>query len=528
MNSFANLGVSSAICSILSKQNITEPTQIQSQAIPVLLEKKAIDFHGQAQTGTGKTFAFGIPLIERIDPKNKAVQALVVAPTRELAQQICTSLEPLAKGSGVSITQIYGGMSMQAQIRTLKRGVHIVVGTPGRLNDHLSRGTLSLKKLETLVLDEADIMLDMGFKEEIDEIITFAPSKRNIWLFSATVKAGIKEIMKQHMRNTVSVSVSQKNLAAANTEQFFSIVSLRDRVTVLCRFIDVSPDFYGFVFCRTKIQTAEVAEKLNKLNYSAVALHGDMSQDQRNRMIDRFKKRKATILVATDVAARGIDIADVTHVINFSLPDDQEGYIHRVGRTGRAGKTGVAISFVSEGRAWRVKALVKRFKLDIKPLNIPNVQEIAHIYTQRAAQFVEKHGAKEVTNEHTQPLHELLVQLNPDAIRNTLVALLHEKFFKRIKGNKNITFTPASSVNLSKVQGEQEVAVFVGSDDGLTKKKLLEFIGKYTSFNKKLFTHIKVLKRRSYLKLDSEIDIAPLFACKGKKLCGRKVRVART
>ncbi len=269
MISFKDLNLSIETQQTLEKLNFTEPTDIQAKAIPLLLSKP-MDFHGQAQTGTGKTLAFGLPLLERIDKSNRFAQALVVAPTRELALQICDSLKPFAQAAQISITTIYGGSSMEEQIRNLKRGVQVVIGTPGRLNDHLRRKTLDIGTIKTLVLDEADIMLDMGFKEEVEDILRHAPKNREIWLFSATVKSGISDLMAEYMHDTQTVKVAKKTADAAMTQQFYCVVPMRQRLPALQRFIESATDFYGFVFCQTKILTSEIAEQLIRAGYKLV------------------------------------------------------------------------------------------------------------------------------------------------------------------------------------------------------------------------------------------------------------------
>ena len=274
---FKDLLLAEPIQGVLETLGFTQPTEIQHKAIPLLLEAKKQDFHGQAQTGTGKTLAFGIPLLHRIDASKKNPQALIIAPTRELAVQIKDSLKPFANAMGLKLEAIYGGVSMEGQTQALRRGCHIVVGTPGRVNDHLRRKNLRIEAAQTLVLDEADIMLDMGFREDIEQIMSFAPNNREIWLFSATVKGGITALMRSHMKDTVSVRVSQKQVAGSNTKQYYCMAPGRTRLRVLSRFIESAPEFYGFIFCQTKILTGDIAEKLIRLGYNVGALHGNMS-----------------------------------------------------------------------------------------------------------------------------------------------------------------------------------------------------------------------------------------------------------
>lgn len=534
--SFKNLSLAPNIARALETLGFSKPTEIQSKAIPMLLTSKKVDFHGQAQTGTGKTLAFGIPLIQTIDETNHTTQALIVAPTRELVVQICQSLKSVAQYMNISIEAVYGGVSMEDQIRALRKGAHIIVGTPGRLNDHLRRKTLNLQTLKTLVLDEADIMLDMGFKEEVDEILKYASNDRQIWLFSATVKQGIHDIMKRHMKNPVSVRVSQQNVGTSNTSQFFSVVPMRDRIAALSRFIDSVPEFYGFIFCQTKILTAEVAEHLMRRGYKANALHGDMSQVQRNRVIKRFKQKEFTILVATDVAARGIDVSDTTHVINYSLPDDQESYVHRVGRTGRAGKEGVAITFVSHSDVRRIGSLQRMFKLTINPLDVPTADTIAQVRIKQATEYLASTiSDREKTTPYHSQLQALVANYSQTELAHAVASFLDEKFLGYINSDQEIKFSSSSqpSNNYSSDShaigsGLQEIYLNVGSDDGLTQQDIIDFLKKNSSIQENQCEKIKVIKRRTFIVIPIDLVASIKSSLQGQTLGGRKVRVDLT
>lgn len=530
MIQFKDFSLHPEITQALTDLGFTKPTEIQSKAIPLLLSSEAIDFHGQAQTGTGKTLAFGIPLIQHIDVQQKHTQALIVAPTRELVVQICQSLNVIAKRLRISIEAIYGGAGMHEQINALKKGVHIVVGTPGRLNDHLRRGTLNLSKLKTLVLDEADIMLDMGFKEEMDEILANAPKERQIWLFSATVKPGINDIMRSHMHKTVSVKTDKQKVGASNTEQFFSVVPSKDRLTALFRFIDAAPSFYGFIFCQTKLLTAQIAEQLMKAGYKANALHGDMSQVQRNRVIAQFKKREFTILVCTDVAARGIDVADVTHVINYSLPEDQESYVHRIGRTGRAGKEGIAISFVGHSQMRYIKTLEQKFKLTIKPINVPGFEQIAQLRIGQAINYLTAMQEGKNNSYCISKLLEHSMQCSKDQLALAVAQLLNDKFCNQLNEQHNVSFTSVDKMNFDKSSSsseeQSEVAIYLGADDGLTQDELMEFLEKESPVDPKEFARVRIIKKRSFLKVAPEQAEKIVSAIKGKMLAGKRVRAS--
>ncbi len=517
MITFKDLPLSQELRDVLEKQGFTIPTEIQAKAIPILLSSKKIDFHGQAQTGTGKTLAFGIPLFERIDRKNKGSQALIVAPTRELAVQIYESLEKIASHIGVSMAVIYGGVSIEDQIRNLKKGVQIVVGTPGRINDHLRRKTFDPKTIQTLVLDEADIMLDMGFKEEIDEIMRSLPQDRQIWLFSATIKAGIAQIMKRHMKDTVTVRVSPSAVAASQTKQYYCIVPARSRVHAMTRFIQSVGDFYGFIFCQTKILASEVADELTKRGYNVAALHGDLSQQQRNRVIKQFRKGEKTILVATDVAARGIDIPDITHVINYSIPDDLESYVHRVGRTGRAGKEGIAITFINRADQRVIKQIEKRFGAVIEPIDVPSSNEVIQKRIQEIPAFFEK---QEAVPEKT-ILEKLIEPLSFEKLKQVTVRLLYDTFLSKL----DLEEIPYTHVEEADHEQFQEIFLSMGSEDGVTSEDVRKYILQVPVVKPEQIQKIRVIKKRSYVKLSSDCSPDLVSSLRGKQLNGQPVTV---
>ncbi len=530
ITSFKELPLHPQIITALDGLGITQPTDIQSKAIPLLLTPKKVDFWGQAQTGTGKTLAFGIPLIQGINAQDRRLQALIVAPTRELVVQIMQSLRPIAQPLGISVEAIYGGASMRDQMSALKRGIHIVVGTPGRINDHLTRRTLSLANLQTLILDEADIMLDMGFKEEMDEILAAAPEERQIWLFSATVKPGISGIMHEHMHDTVSVSASRQQVGTSNTKQYFSMVPGKNRFAALCRFIDSNPTFYGFIFCQTKILTAELADKLVAAGYPANALHGDMSQGLRNAVIKKFKNKDFTILVATDVAARGIDVADLTHVINYSLPNDHEGYVHRIGRTGRAGKEGIAISFIGGKNELRsVRMLERKFKVTINPIDVPTAQDIQKVHMQKAIDYLSVLANSPAAKTSTE-LESAIKSFDQEELARMISAVVSEKFFPTTRQD-NFNFTSISNQSFdngamdSTDDGLQELMIHLGTDDGITKEDVLNFLLQEGGVADEQLEKLKVIKRRTFIKLPAQEAEALMNKLRGKSINGKKTRV---
>jgi len=513
----------------LDTLGFTTPTEIQAKAIPVLLEKSKVDLHGQAQTGTGKTLAFGIPLLHRIDRKNKQTQALIIAPTRELALQICDSIRPLADAIGISVDAIYGGASIEAQVRNLRRGVQIVVGTPGRLNDHLRRKTLVIATVSTLVLDEADIMLDMGFKDEVDEILRFMPDDREIWLFSATVKSGINNIMASHMKDPVSVRISKTKIATGTTHHYYSVVPMRGRLSALCRFIESAPHFYGFVFCQTKMLTGEIAEQMLLRGYRVGALHGDMSQSQRNAVISRFKAKEITILVATDVAARGIDVANLTHVINYSLSEDQESYVHRTGRTGRAGREGIAITFINKGELRYIQNMQRKFSLVIDPINVPTREVIIQARMQEVGEYLT--SIVERTAPEEQSLNKFVDDLSEEQRKNGLKQILFDKFLKSIYEEEEFSGTPSLDQYESRGGGSygdsstQEIFIPVGHEDGVDREEVFALL-KESNISPDVIVRIRAIKRRIFMHVPHDKVATVIDALNNKTLGGRRIRAA--
>ncbi|MDZ8119474.1 DEAD/DEAH box helicase [Pontiella agarivorans] len=372
---FSDLGLSPDTLKSIQLLGFETPTPIQEQAIPILLEGSK-DFVGLASTGTGKTAAFGLPLLERVDPSNDMPQGIILSPTRELCLQIADDLKKFARHHHVKITAVYGGSNISTQIRDLKRGTQIIVATPGRLLDLIERRAAKLDQVSVVVLDEADEMLNMGFKDELDAILEKAPEDRVTWLFSATMAKGVARIAANYQTDPVEVSVGGRNEAAANIEHFCFMVHEKDRYPALKRILDYLPEIYGVIFCRTRAETQTVAEKLMADGYSAEALHGELSQAQRDAVMRKFRTKTVQMLVATDVAARGIDVNDITHVIHYKLSDETAAYTHRSGRTARAGKSGVSIALINMHERRRIGELERRNNIRIKLEKIPDAKAI--------------------------------------------------------------------------------------------------------------------------------------------------------
>jgi len=515
VNKFTDLPLSPRLQAALAELGFTTPTEIQAKVIPTLIAEKR-DVHAQAQTGTGKTFAFGLPLLDSIDTSIKNTQALIIAPTRELVLQIYEALKDVSRQTGIIIEPVYGGMSITRQIDSIRRGAHIIVGTPGRLNDHLRRKTLSLKDLKTFILDEADIMLEMGFKEEIDEILKMAPKDRQIWLFSATMGSGIDQLIKSHMHDVFSVRATKKNEASKQVKQYFCVAPRGKKASVLVRFIEASPEFYGIIFCQTKLLTNEITEQLASKGLRASCLHGDMQQNLRNQVIKGFKNKDFSILLATDVAARGIDVSDLTHVINYSIPDEFDSYIHRIGRTGRAGKEGIAITLVTQSEKHRIKRLEKATGAILQEIAVPEFDSIVKIKMSAASDFIEQ---SKTPDQKFSPVHktikELIDSFTEEEIKNAFAIALEEKYFKDIVSEDLSAVSPKADDMV------EEICIDLGYDDDMSEdivrsylyntcKLLPQEINKVRVINKKTFISVSDNKFQEVLDLLRKTPISEM------------------
>lgn len=388
VDSFESLGLSAQTLQALREKGFEKPTSIQKACIPLVLHQH-VDVVGQAQTGTGKTAAFGLPIIETVKPERRQIQALILTPTRELALQVADEITSLCGSMKLDIATLYGGQSIGLQIQKLRRGVHIAVGTPGRIQDLIDRGNLDLSHLEYVVLDEADEMLNMGFIEDIENILQHTPAEKRMLLFSATMPRPILNLAKRYMSTYEHVVAEQTQKTTSLTDQIYYEVREADKFEALCRVIDITPDFYGVVFCRTKVDADEITRRLQHRKYVTEALHGDVSQNQREKILDAFRRKRLNILVATDVAARGIDVQNLTHVINFSLPQSPESYVHRVGRTGRAGKEGTAITFISPAEFRKLAFIQKITQTTIRRQELPDVNTVIKLKKESIAGALE-------------------------------------------------------------------------------------------------------------------------------------------
>jgi ATP-dependent RNA helicase DeaD len=440
---FTEFGLSPDTLKSIQALGFETPTPIQEQAIPVLLEGKR-DFIGLASTGTGKTAAFGLPLLERVDPAADYPQGVILAPTRELCLQISEDLKKFSRHrSHLKVTAVYGGSNISTQIHELKRGTHIIVATPGRLLDLIERRAAKLDQVSVVVLDEADEMLNMGFKDELDAILEKAPEDRVTWLFSATMAKGVARIAQNYQHDPVEVSVGGRNESAANIDHLCFMVHEKDRYPAVKRILDFLPDIYGLIFCRTRAEAQTVAEKLIQDGYKADALHGDLSQAQRDAVMRKFRHKNITILVATDVAARGIDVDDITHVIHYKLSDEIAAYTHRSGRTARAGKSGVSIALINMHERRRITELERRNNIKIRLEKVPDARAICENQLIALLERVVNCDVnEEAIKEYLPPAYEALCHLDKKEIIKRFVAVEFNHFLEYYRNADDINVKP--------------------------------------------------------------------------------------
>ncbi|HQX43796.1 MAG: DEAD/DEAH box helicase [Saprospiraceae bacterium] len=411
MNPFASLGIQPALCTAVTELGFEQPTEIQEKAIPIFLAQNT-DLIALAQTGTGKTAAFGLPILQNIDPNNHFTQALIISPTRELCMQIANDLAKFSKNlRSISVVAVYGGSSILKQIKDIKRSAQIIVATPGRLMDLMERKVIKLNNINTVVLDEADEMLNMGFREDMEAILAQTPEDKITGLFSATMSPDIRKIANTYLKNPAEITIGKKNAAQQNISHQYSVVQAKDKYTALKRIIDFHEDFYGIVFCTTKAETQELSDHLVRDGYSADCLHGDLAQAQRDKVMHRFRHKAIKALLATDVAARGIDVKNITHIIHYHLPDDIENYTHRSGRTARAGQKGISIALLHIREAYKLHQIEKLAGVKFEKYMIPTGEDVIHVRINNFIAFFKNQDEGEnkikFKNEWIWPLMEM-------------------------------------------------------------------------------------------------------------------------
>ncbi|HET6514024.1 MAG TPA: DEAD/DEAH box helicase [Thermodesulfovibrionales bacterium] len=510
---FYEFGISDALLSSLFAMGFEEPTPIQKIAIPLIL--KGRDIVGQAQTGTGKTAAFGIPIIE-MGKRGKAPLAFVLVPTRELAVQVAQELNKIGKNKGILSVPIYGGQSIERQIWSLKKGVDIVVGTPGRVIDHIHRKTLVLKEIKVLVLDEADEMLNMGFIDDIEEILKDIPEKRQTLLFSATMPQEIRRIAMKYMKDPENVRVNTADMVVSKIKQVFYEVREEDKIKALTRLLDVEAPSLTLVFCHTKRDVDDVSGKLQQMGYYAGAIHGDFTQSHREETMGKFKRGDIDILVATDVAARGLDIPDVSHVINYSIPQDPDGYIHRIGRTGRAGKSGIAITFVSPREYRQLRLIEQSAKTKIKKAKLPTKEDVKKAREEEVIADIKEAIADE---RHTRYLHLADEMLRSHSSRDVAAAAFSIAF-----GDMEVDEIEEPAAVGSKT-GFVRLFVTIGRKDKIKVADIVRSISAEANIPAKKIGNIALFDTFSFVEVPAHLADRVISTINDIMLHGRRVTV---
>ncbi len=535
MKSFDALGLSGEIVEAIRQLGFETPTPIQEKAIPILLQGDT-DLVGLAQTGTGKTAAFGLPLIELVDEKNRSTQALIVAPTRELSVQITSDLERfMQKVKRLNIVTVYGGASISDQIRKIRQGAQIIVATPGRLIDLLSRKVVDLTHIQFVVLDEADEMLNMGFKEDIDDILSTTPDSKKVWLFSATMPREVREIASNYMSNPKELTMEGRQSGNENIDHQFVVVDDRDKYLALKRFVDYTPDIFGVIFCRTKMDTQKIAEHLIKDGYNADSLHGDLTQAQRDRVMKNFKNNTLQLLVATDVAARGIDVSNITHVIHMNMPDEMEFYTHRSGRTARAGKKGISLAIVSKKEVGRINQVEKSLKRKFTKMLVPTGDEVCQ---QKIVGLVHKVRHVEVNEEEIDSFlpevyHELK-DLSKEDIIKRFASIEFNRFLEYYRDARDLnksekkTYFDEGGVSDGAYSTGDRIFINIGKMDGLEKGTLLAMICDYGDVRKDKVGKIDLKGAYSFFEVEKEFTDQIMKGFEGVEVRGRKVRLEMT
>ena len=519
MSKFKKIGVHKDLCKSINEMGFINPTEVQEQSIPFLLSDNK-DLISLAQTGTGKTAAFGLPVIQKTELNKKYVQSIILCPTRELCIQICKDLETYSKYvSGIKILAVYGGTNIEAQIKSLNKGIHIVVGTPGRTKDLIKRKVLKLELVDKVVLDEADEMLSMGFKDDLDFILERTRADRQTMLFSATISKEVKSISKRYMSNAKEISVSKINSGAKNIEHHIYDVSSRNKYEALKRIADYNPNIYGIVFCRTKRHTKDIANKFMAEGYNADAIHGDLSQNQRDEVMQRFRNKSLQILIATDVAARGLDVDDITHVINYSLPDDPEVYIHRSGRTARAGKSGISIAISNESERRKIKSIEKKGGIKFVNKDVPTGVEIC---SNQLYKMIDKIENVEVDEKQIKPflkdIYQKLEWLDRDELIKRFVSVEFNRFLNYYKESNKLQ--SKRSKRSEKKRGNKKsmtgFSINIGRKHRATPIDIISIINRALKSNDIEIGKIELNRYQTFFEIDK--DFADELASNIKKI----------
>ena len=531
MNKFEALGLEKSLLDAITEMGFETPSEVQEKAIPILLETET-DLVALAQTGTGKTAAFGFPLIQKIDSASRTTQGLILSPTRELCLQITKEMKAYSKfEKGVNTVAIYGGASITEQARQIKRGAQIIVATPGRMKDMINRKLVDITKIDYCVLDEADEMLNMGFFEDIKDILSNTPADKSTWLFSATMPKEVSVIAKKFMHNPQEITVGTKNAGSSNVQHEYYTVGGRDRYPALKRLADANPNIFSVIFCRTKRDTQKVAEKLIEDGYSAGALHGDLSQNQRDLVMNSFRKKQIQMLVATDVASRGIDVDDITHVINYQLPDEIETYTHRSGRTGRAGKSGISMVIVTRSEMRKIKSIEKKIKKEFISKKIPTGIEICEIQLFHLANKIKDTEINEDIASYLPAITDVLKDVDREELIKKIVSVEFTRFFNYYKKGKDLNQSASSDgrdggdYSRGPANGQVRYFINVGEKDGYDWMSLKDFIRDTVGLGKDDLFKVDVKDSFSFFNTEAEVTEKVLSTFTDLKVEGRFVNV---
>ena len=526
---FSRTFLKDELLTAIKELGFKKPTPIQKKVIPHLLSSSQ-DLIASAQTGTGKTAAFGLPLLNLTQVENLRTQTIILCPTRELCIQITNDLKKYSKYiKGINIVAVYGGASIETQIKGLNRGAHIVIGTPGRTKDLIKRKKLSIINVERVILDEADEMLSMGFKEDLEAILAKTPKTKQTLLFSATMTKKVIAVTKKYMINALEISVASIKMTAENVTHVLYTVQAKDRYEVIKRVADINPDIYGLIFCRTRRETKEIANKLINDNYNADTLHGDLSQPQRDEVMGRFRKRQIQLLVATDVAARGLDVVDLTHVINYNLPDDDEIYIHRSGRTGRAGKKGISIAIVHGRETRKINEIENKYGISFAKNLVPNGEEICQ---KRLFALIDKIETVNVNEKQIEPflpvIYKKLDWLDREKLIKHFVSAEFNRYLSYYKNAKDINLTDrpkgGKRGKISKQNRRQtpfeKFYINIGFKNKINPGRLIGLINDCLDSRDAVIGHIEILKKFSFFEIEGKYEAQLVNSIKNKKFEG--------
>ena len=536
MSTFQDLGLNDNLLQAITDLGFTKPSEVQEKAIPILLESET-DLVALAQTGTGKTAAFGFPMLEKIDINSRTTQGLILSPTRELCLQITNEMKLYGKYcKGLNVVAVYGGSSITDQARDIKRGAQIIVATPGRMKDMIKRRLVDISKIQYSVLDEADEMLNMGFKEDITDILSHTPDDKNTWLFSATMPREVATIAKKFMNNPQEITVGNKNESTSQVSHEYYLVNARDRYQALKRLSDANPDIFSVVFCRTKRDTQKVAENLIEDGYNAGALHGDLSQNQRDMVMKSFRNKQIQMLVATDVAARGIDVDDITHVINYQLPDEPEIYTHRSGRTGRAGKTGISMVIVSKSEVRKIKSIERIIKKQFEKKEIPDGADICEVQLMSLANKIHNTEINHEIDKHLTSINELFADTEKDELIKKFFSVEFTRFYNYYNKSKNLNIAEGSYDRDGGREGGRDFSrgskndstryfINVGGKDGFDWMKLKDFLKEQLGLGRDDVFKVETKESFSFFNTENEVKEKVLAHFTDFKYEGRFVNV---